>query len=100
MRNGRRLEQVQEKTQPTFCPIFLDFLMSFAFPHYAIRDYFKNELHSRVRGFNTFWYVKSLKSNSNYNHIMQQHHSIVTTQYSDCVPIRNFPPQIPSPLDT
>ena len=54
MRNGRRLEQVQEKTQPTFCPILLDFLMSFAFSHYAMRDYFKNELHSRVRGFNTF----------------------------------------------
>ena len=74
--------------------------MSFAFPHYAMRDYFKNKLHYRVRGFNIFWYAKSLESNSIYNQIMQQHHSIDTTQYSDCVPIRNFPPQIPSPLDT
>lgn len=97
---GEDWSEFKRKRKQLFVLFFLDFLMSFAFPHYAMRDYFKNKLQYKVRGFNIFWYAKSLESNSNYNQIMQQHHSIVTTQYSDCVPIRNFPPQIPSPLDT
>ena len=42
------------ENENNFLSYFFRFLMSFAFPHYAMRNYFKNKLHPRVRGFNTF----------------------------------------------